>query len=525
MDDKTHHDGGIAKKLSKLKYGEAEEIFNNAFGHNELFYLSLAEIGEKFLTLINQGELSEKDFHEIAPLTNFEAKDTNNNSQLFSAICAHYLNIEKEPREALIRKTENVARDLKKIKENIEAIDAEEKKLEERKQTRGHLNGEERYYRKRIRYYKEKNKRARDQIIDYVTDDLHAHSLRDCSSLRNIMSFPYQALMGDMPYQFSRGALFSHKDPYDFRELTQLSNKFYNLPVKAHKQIVQLFHENPSDFYDLAEQYLTTGIPGTQISKSGIEEIKEKTDNNHILNKRKDIISTITNHFQKQDYISVSNITPMQIEGIFHDICIELGISHSELDISSVNDKLNILNDNIKPFIYFEYYYFIFPVIRNLVAHGRLIDNDARHTAILLMLDLLPVCELAGNEKIPIIEAIKNIEDTININFESAIDWANNHLNTKIPEFYEFSEKYEGFKNLLEGDKFWIFMEDRAIKEEDSKIKDTETMKIAKKLKSSGIAEEQCLKFFKKTNKLQHKKDQAEKKREELRNKLLGKID
>lgn len=55
-------------------------------------------------------------------------------------------------------------------------------------------------------------------------------------------------------------------------------------------------------------------------------------------------------------------------------------------------------------FIYFEYYSFKFPIIRNIVAHGKLIAGDIEQTAIMLMLDLLPVCELATSEDIPIIK-------------------------------------------------------------------------------------------------------------------------
>lgn len=207
---------------------------------------------------------------------------------------------------------------------------------------------------------------------------------------------------GDMPYLYSRGLIARQEfDVYNIKNLTELSNKFLDLPPNAYHEIKELFTNNKDEFYAIAKEYISVGFN----ENNGLfDKIENLIQTNHIIANRKEILLTIINHYKGRNFISVINMLPMQIEGIFHDICLEIGIDESRLDIASINEKLRIIQSHMNHFIYFEYYSFKFPIIRNIVAHGKLIAGDIEQTAIMLMLDLLPVCELATSEDIPIIK-------------------------------------------------------------------------------------------------------------------------
>ena len=66
----------------------------------------------------------------------------------------------------------------------------------------------------------------------------------------------------------------------------------------------------------------------------------------------------------------------------------------SQLLNSTLVDKINQLTEKGDQNIDYEYFAFIFPVIRNRVAHGKLITNDLELNAWLLLLDLSYACDL-----------------------------------------------------------------------------------------------------------------------------------
>ncbi|TOP23248.1 hypothetical protein CGH19_24640, partial [Vibrio parahaemolyticus] len=74
-----------------------------------------------------------------------------------------------------------------------------------------------------------------------------------------------------------------------------------------------------------------------------------------------------------------------------------------------------------------EYYSFKFPIIRNIVAHGKLIEANIEQEAIMLMLDLLPVCDMAVSDEIPIFRKIQLLNKVLCNDYESLIDYMNLH--------------------------------------------------------------------------------------------------
>ena len=191
-------------------------------------------------------------------------------------------------------------------------------------------------------------------------------------------------------------------------------------------------------------------------------------------------------------------MAPLQIEGIFADICREIGVSENQLDISSLNDKLQHIDGKMGSFFFFEYYSFKFPVLRNLVAHGGLVDGELEDTAVHLMLDLLPVCELTVSEDLPIVHALDVLKEASSGKPKQLVEWLDILNSVVIPDFYQAQDWITKAEANYTSQIFWDYLEDDLKKVKDvGHIKTSESVKVAGKVKSTGLANEQAEKFLK----------------------------
>lgn len=404
-------------------------------------------------------------------------------------IAKKYLNLENEPREEFLELSFQVSADLSKIADNLAYIAGERKVLAEKK----HLSADERYYRNQLDYFKDKNLIARDEIIDFMTKGIRSYAIKEAAS-RSKVAEPILSLFKMSPYAFGRRLNNPLGDSYDVRSLDEFSNKFMDLPISSYRELIKKCKESPDSYKELALAYIN-GVPGQLPSMK--EKLEKLVATSHLLDRRKQVINTMLGRFETKDYISFVSMAPLQIEGIFADICREIGVSESELDISSLNDKLQHIDGKMNSFFFFEYYSFKFPVLRNLVAHGGLMDGELENTAINLMLDLLPVCELAVSEELPINHAIKVLEQASKKNFGKLIEWLDLRDKVSIPDFYGMQETIASAEALYSSQEFWDYLVEQLkwLNNEDE-VKGCIPVKVAGKLKSKGFAKEQCENFF-----------------------------
>lgn len=412
--------------------------------------------------------------------------------EFWSFVEKEYLHLEAEPKTTFAELSFRVNEDLIALDENISYIKTELKSIEEKKNNNGRLTANERYYRNQLEYFKQKNLVAKEEIIDFMTHKIKRHAIIKSSVKRPATTFGF-SLFGDAPYAFGRRLYWVPADPYDARSLDEYSNKFMDLPLSSYKTLLKECKSSPDKFNEYATAYIN-GIPGTLPSIR--EKLESLTDKSHILFSRKQIIETMLRHFEERDYISFVSMAPLQIEGIFADICREIGVSESQLDISSLNDKLQHIDERVPGFFSFEYYSFKFPVLRNLVAHGGLVDGELKDTAIHLMLDLLPVCELTISEDLPIMHALKVLNEASNGDNKQLMEWVELRK-LGIPDFYAAQEKITKAEAHYISQEFWNHLENELKKLKDAdQIKSSEPFKIAGKLKRSNIATDQAKQFL-----------------------------
>ncbi|AWK84304.1 hypothetical protein [Photobacterium damselae] len=481
------------KNLNRITVGEMIGIEKEFLNSHSISRMSLTQIGKSFIHHISGYENTKNSYQDYR---NLYVTSTGNSSApdsevlFYEYIASTYLHLESDPKEKIIELYFKASDDIKEIELRLNYIQSELDLINEQKRRNGWLDGKDRYYKKLLDYYYEKNSQAKNEVMEFISKDLEAFSITKCRKLYS----SFINLGNEMPYRYSKRIMHSPKlDSYDVRNVTELSNKFLDLPIPAYLELHELYHSNKDDFFDFAREYANGEL-------DGIEGIISKThksiNDSHIINARKNVINAILSHYNSKDYISVVNMLPMQIEGIFHDICIELGIDESRLDISSINEKLRILEDKLSYFIYFEYYSFIFPVIRNKVAHGKLIENDLEYTAFMLMMDLIPLLDLASSKEIPINNVLSLLEKIKGNNFEALIEYFE-YRDIVLPTFYEKEADIELAIRSFNTTEFWDFIYKKVKEQKTENINDTDIMKFVKKLHISNICKQKSTEFMK----------------------------
>ncbi len=479
-----------------ITIGELHRLRIKTLDENDVFIIGKKGIARVFLQSLLKLP-PETGFNEVetAFKGSFSEDDIPKNSEEFWAfIEKKYLYFEKEPKSMFTELSFQVADDLGKIAKNLEYILSKRKILEEKKIEHGRLSANERYYRNQLDYFENKNIVARHEIVDFMSTDIKSYAIKK-SAPKSRFSLPLDFMFNESPYRFGRTFFFRSYDSYDVRSLDEYSNKFTDLSVSSYKELIEECRKSPENFKEIAHYYIA-GVPGSIPSVS--EKLEKLVGESHILTRRKQVISTMLRHFETKDYISFVSIAPLQIEGIFADICREIGVSENQLDISSLNDKLHHIDGKINSFFYFEYYSFKFPVLRNLVAHGGLVDGELEDTAVHLMLDLLPVCELTVSEELPINYALTVVDKASQSNYEKLIEWLDLRTNVLIPDFYDIKEKISATETLYDSIGFWEYLE-KELKKLDSvdQIKKSMPLKIAGIVKKNDLAVEKAEKFLK----------------------------
>lgn len=112
-----------------------------------------------------------------------------------------------------------------------------------------------------------------------------------------------------------------------------------------------------------------------------LEEITAYVDSLVCLEKRRNILNQILELYNQNNYLLLINIIPIQIEGIFSDLQDDVKsferFSHCSISPSAdLKVKIEQIHDNI-PFEFVQYFKHYFNnLIRNIVAHGRVMGGE-----------------------------------------------------------------------------------------------------------------------------------------------------
>lgn len=390
-----------------------------------------------------------------------------NEVEFFGFICREYLGIKREPYYELLNLYGQVIGDLLQISENIAKCENEKTKIKTNKSYNpGILNPnildseaieEERQSRQYVLgYYINENIKARDEIFEYLASerikrDAYRNSVSDMHRIFRQPSYTYQ----------------HSKKLFDINSFSLLSNKFLDLEIKDHHRLKHKLSTDTVEFLGFVNNYIA--------SQGIIKELQDKLYTNHRLSKRSEILNFALDCFESNQRNVFIHLAATQVEGLFYDYCLDMGLSQKHINsLHSINRKLDKLQEINSGFLDIAYYMFVFPIIRNRIAHGKIVsDDEVNIWSKILLFDLLDMfnritsdnlainkllcsaSQAIESEKhddliiallLPLISPLKNMEDVLNF-YDSQARLPDFKQKGRSPDFLKYLEKLVALDN------------------------------------------------------------------------------
>lgn len=336
------------------------------------------------------------------------------------------ISLHRLPRDCLAELHDWADEDLCSIAETIKLCNNELEALKHRKD--GDAPIDRRFY----EYFKKLNITARDEIVDVLSTRIKDEAFAR-SREKLIRWFDF-----DAPWQFRW-----LPDRFDPRKFSEIRHRFGLMPVAELEKVEIAYLSDPDEFDSLLHQYYDEHRP--------VAKLRQLIQSHHRLNDRSSLLVPLLDSFERDENLLFCTAAVVQIEGLFEDCCLELGVDSSSLLTSTLVPKLDAMHKHGGVSPSYEYYAFGFPKLRNQLAHGRIPENNWRRTADLLLLDLLEVSETlvnldtvqsalvnllqAGNSEQP-----KDCLKFASLLAEGAVEPAS---------FYELGNQYRTFRDTL----------------------------------------------------------------------------
>ncbi len=342
--------------------------------------------------------------------------------------------------------------------------------------------------------YINRNNEYKNEINYFIDYRITSYTIKNC-----LKFFQYSLSLFHTPYNYSvlPNFLTSNED-------LRLLIKFPDIPIHEYKKIKEDFKKDENSIYPVAENYIN--------SHNIKQSILDSLDENHILNKRKDLIIKIMSYYDV-DNLVFCHLATAQIEGLLSDYCLEFGHSEKELFGNAIGYKSEQLyNLGLLSRPAFDYYSKIFPIDRNRMMHGMNIISNYDNLAKMVLLDFNYIIDLS-KEKHFDFNIIKSVLKKVsekksfknNFNFCLILDFSLN-------SFYNFEPLIQS--EILNID--WALF----LNELDKQCKNFEyynySFHAVLNLKRKNIETDKCIKFFKKHT------DCKEIQREKIYNYLLN---
>lgn len=313
----------------------------------------------------------------------------------YEEICKTYFGLVPNNSSNLEQKVKMIIDDLKTIEKDKSNYIKELEELKKKEFEEG-----KNYKEKLLIHYINKQSEAEVQILSFIKKKLSTETNRNkyelFSSFQVFPEYTYH-------YNFA-----SHT--YKLEYLSEISNKLRNVRLGRYFELEKLYRKDKEQF--LLELKLDFDLDYT------INSILSYVSRSKRLTQRKELIEDILELIKNGKTQLFCNVVPQQVEGILYDYCIEYGIDENSLKNSTLGDKINLLMEKGNTEVDYEYFAFTFPLIRNRVAHGKLVEQNLDLNSWLLLLDLKYICELmlSGN-----LQCNKNISVLNNINEETEL--------------------------------------------------------------------------------------------------------
>ncbi len=413
------------KKVLSLQL--VNKVFSEIQEENNIFSISHESLAKGFLKRVLPEVMNCESFDEKRELfinnIDWDLNEIpNNEDEFYKFICSEIFRLQKLPNESLIEILEDCQDDLEEINERKSKYENDLIEINKNKEIEG-----KKYKKNLLIYYINKLKKAESDIVSFIRDGLMETAYNNASGQSDFF-----LLAGGYRYGYRNFKIF-----YAVENLNEISSKIPFVSMKRFFELLAIYKTDKKKFFRILKK--------EHPAKNFIQVIEKRVKENHTLHKRKYILNQLLSFYKNKNYKLFINLCPQQIEGLIYDLALEAGIKEDTLKTSSVSDKAQFLKDKTDFFhdMQYEYYRFVFPIIRNRIAHGLGIAENIADTAYSLLLDLNYIAELICSDKLRTNQAVAYLKKAEKKKDLNSLIFYGEFIDVEIPKFYKISSKRE----------------------------------------------------------------------------------
>ncbi|EJV74082.1 MULTISPECIES: hypothetical protein [Bacillus cereus group] len=469
-----------------------EQAINKLIDEGLFFSVNKSMLARHFLNdvlEINVFQLNiEEVSKEICGKFDYELEELpDEKEELYQFVAENIMRIKanQEPYQAFNHEVFLVMEDLRKINSMIQEYQSkqEDKDID-------------RYEKKKYEYLVVKLYKAKDEICEYMTGEIKSCVYKEIKDWSQIIDFSHSGSFNQMlPVRYS---FRDREEEYEMSVFAGLNYKFKFLGTWEQLELKRLHSNNKiEEFNARVDGHISTH----EIDNKILSLIEE----NHVLNKR-GMLKQAIEVYKEGRMELFCQIIPLQIEGIIYDYCIELGVSLSSIERTSLDKKVEEIVKRDRWFKCHEYFKYDFIELRNTAAHGRLHENvNFKDTANMLILDLMYLCESLNSSNALVVnkmrKLIKRFEENINNEYAPVgsivYEFIEKYRDKSLPLFYgkenvvEEIEKYAKSKKII--DYIYVYIMHPFVVSALSAEQKQEIVKVIVYLMRSKEIKEQCV--------------------------------
>lgn len=287
-----------------------------------------------------------------------------------------------------------------------------------------------------------------------------------------------------------------------------LVNKFASLPVPEYEKLRDLYVLDRHQFFEKMHRILRENL---------LAEMVKLVKRHHLLVRRVEYIEDAINLYREGRYQSASLILVSQIEGLLEDCLCDMGCDRLGFESQTVGSKAESISGVLRTFVGVDYYKFRLPILRNELAHGRILPGDKmKEYATSIALDAWGLFnQVVSSRSLKTNQLVEKIkEKSIRTGVERrmlSIEYADLYRKEPVvalPKFYGLDEDENELLKLAREAETWDALAARCENEEEL----SRYFEIGKFIKSEWGGDETIVNNFKTkaVNKLREKKQKLQ---------------
>lgn len=484
------------KRLSELTLGETQEIIRDMRQQTYFYEASLEVLAKHFLSrcildgvfAMSFADLRQAYVESLGTPVLVDEHVPEQEAKFYSFVCRMHLRLAEAPSGCLLSRYNRAVAAISELDSNMDELRQQANKLVHKKAEQGGLDETDRSEIALIHHMIEKSSNQKDKLVTYMKNEIRDDAYWDAQVKDGVMHSLASLFNTTSPLNYFESISWTFKK----ESVTIWRHKLWNMGVQDYQRMMRLYEDDRAAFKAELKRYMA--------SENIMQDLKGYISSHHRLVSRADILLQALEAYDKKQSSLFCNVIPLQIEGVFYDYGLELGISDRELHFSSLSDKLEKIKQKLKgDFYHYEYFAFPFQGMRNRVAHGKIMQaDDLDLLADLLLLDMYTVARLLATDSLPVNELVGHMR-TLETRYRLPSLMACLLLQEKgveAPAFYQLEPVEAKIQQMLKSEPFWQDVQRLTAIAEKGRLYDLELGKGLKKiillLKKSGVRTNDC---------------------------------